>query len=109
MLPVVGRSGHWLNPMKRIGLVFGLAVLAFLALLFGALNGQRVPLELAFARIRPPIGLALIVAFILGLLLGVLWRLSWVADLLSERGRLRRALRVAEAQARAASEADRVA
>lgn len=88
--------------VKRIGLAILLALLALLALLFGALNHERVSLELAFMRLTPPLGLALIVAFITGLLLGVVWRLTWVADLLSERGRLRRALRVAESQARGA-------
>lgn len=87
--------------MKRIVLAVLLTLLALLALLFGALNHERVPLELAFLRLTPPLGLALIVAFVAGLLLGVLWRLSWVADLLAERGRLRRALRLAETQARA--------
>lgn len=87
--------------MKRIALAILLASLALLALLFGALNHERVPLELAFIKLAPPLGLALIVAFAAGLLLGVVWRLSWVADLLAERGRLRRALRLAETQARA--------
>ncbi len=89
--------------MKRIAFAVLLAVLALLALLFGALNHERVSLELAFIHLDPPIGLALIVAFVVGLLLGVLWRLAWVADLLTERGRLRRALRLAEAQARSAA------
>lgn len=91
----------WQQSMKRIALAVLLALLALLALLFGALNHERVALELAFMRLTPPLGLALIVAFVTGLLLGVIWRLAWVADLLAERGRLRRALRVAETQARA--------
>lgn len=86
--------------MKRIGLAILLALLALFALLFGALNHERVSLELAFVRLTPPLGLALIVAFVTGLLLGVVWRSTWVADLLAERGRLRRALRLAESQAR---------
>jgi len=91
--------------MKRLGFILLLAVLALLALLFGAMNNDRVPLELAFLRFNAPIGLALVVAFATGMLLGVLWRVAWVADLLTERGRLRRALRIAEARARQAGSA----
>ncbi len=88
--------------MKRTAFAILLVLLAGLALVFGALNHERVALELGFIRISAPVGLALIVAFAAGLLLGVLWRVSWVAELLSERGRLRRALRLAEAQVRSA-------
>jgi uncharacterized integral membrane protein len=88
--------------MKRIGLVVLLVVLGGLALLFAALNHQRVELELAVFRLSAPVGVALITAFTAGMLLGVVWRVAWVAELLSERGRLRRALRLAEAQARSA-------
>ena len=51
---------------------------------------------------RDPLGLALVVAFVAGLVAGLIWRVYWVAELLNERGRLRRALRLAEQKARAA-------
>ena len=54
---------------------------------------ERVDVELAFLRIATPLGLALVVAFVIGLLAGLFWRVYWVAELLDERGRLRRALR----------------
>jgi uncharacterized integral membrane protein len=88
--------------MKRLALIGLLVLLAGSALVFAILNPGRFPLELGFVRIAAPIGLALIGAFAAGMVLGVLWRVSWVASLLSERGRLRRALRLAEAEARSA-------
>jgi hypothetical protein len=54
--------------------------------------------------LRSPLGVALIVAFTLGLLGGLLWQAKWIAQLLNERGRLRRALRLAESKARRESE-----
>jgi uncharacterized integral membrane protein len=81
----------------RIFLVFA----ALIALFISAMNPESVAIELAFARLRSPVGLALVIAFVIGLLAGLMWRISWVADLLAERGRLRRALRVAEARVRA--------
>jgi uncharacterized integral membrane protein len=88
--------------MKRLALIGSLVLLAGSALVFAILNPGRFPLELAFVRVSAPIGVALIGAFAAGMLLGVLWRVSWVASLLNERGRLRRALRMAEAEARSA-------
>jgi hypothetical protein len=52
----------------------------------------------AFARLRSPMGLALIVAFVLGLVAGLSWQMLWIGRLLQERSRLRRALRVADAK-----------
>ncbi|MEQ1582333.1 MAG: lipopolysaccharide assembly protein LapA domain-containing protein [Steroidobacteraceae bacterium] len=89
--------------MKRVALIGLLVLLALAALVFAILNPATFPLELGFVRVAAPIGVALIGAFAAGMLLGVLWRVSWVASLLGERGRLRRALRLAEAEARSAS------
>lgn len=73
---------------------------ALLALLISALNSGRVDIEVAFARFASPLGVALVFAFAIGLLAGLAWQARWVAQLLSERGRLRRALRIAESKAR---------
>ena len=48
-------------------------------------------------------GLALVIAFAAGLVAGALWRSTWIARLLSERGRLRHALRLAESRRPAAT------
>ncbi len=88
--------------MKRLALTGLLVLMAGAALVFAILNPGRFPLELGFLQVAAPIGVALVGAFAAGMLLGVLWRVSWVASLLSERGRLRRALRLAEAEARSA-------
>jgi uncharacterized integral membrane protein len=74
---------------------------ALVALFISAMNSDLVDVELAFVRLRSPLGVVLVVAFVIGLLAGLMWRITWVAELLGERGRLRRALRVAESRARA--------
>jgi uncharacterized integral membrane protein len=92
--------------MKRLVLAGMLVLVAVAALVFAILNPSRVPLELAFARLSVPLGAAIIIAFACGMVLGVLCRVSWVASLLGERGRLRRALRLAEADARSSGRSD---
>jgi uncharacterized integral membrane protein len=87
--------------MSRFFFRLSLILAALIALLISAMNQDVVDIEFALLRLRTPIGLALVVAFVIGLLTGLVWRVSWVAELLSERGRLRRALRIAEAKVRA--------
>jgi uncharacterized integral membrane protein len=79
--------------IRRIGLVLALLLIVLAALLFSALNPARIRIEIVFAAVTAPLGLALISAFSLGLIVGVLVRSRWVASLLAERGRLRRALK----------------
>ncbi|HWK73119.1 MAG TPA: hypothetical protein VNQ81_02535 [Povalibacter sp.] len=92
--------------MRRFLFLASLALAVLLALLVSAMNSGRVEIELAFGRVVAPLGVGLVVAFTVGLLAGLAWRVYWVAELLSERGRLRRALRQAEAKARAAAADD---
>jgi uncharacterized integral membrane protein len=73
-----------------------LVFLFMLALLFTALNQQVFDVDIAFAEFEVSSGLALLIAFSAGLLAGAFARSRWVAELLAERGRLRRALRLAE-------------
>jgi len=86
--------------MSRALFLFLAAVLAFMSLLISAMNPARVDIELAFIRIALPLGLALVIALVAGLLAGLLSRAYWIAELLQERGRLRRALRLAEFRVR---------
>jgi uncharacterized integral membrane protein len=86
--------------MSRFFLIVLLIACALLALFVSAINADRVEIELAFARFTSPLGLALVIAFTIGLLAGLAWQIKWVAQLLAERGRLRRALRLAESKAR---------
>ena len=82
--------------LRRVAFGIVLAFLLVLAMLFAALNQQRFNVDIAFARFEVSSGLALLIAFATGLLVGALARSRWVAELLAERGRLRRALRLAE-------------
>jgi len=86
--------------MSRFFLIVLLVAVGLVALFISALNASRVEIELAFGRFVTPLGVALIVAFTLGLLAGLAWQVKWVTQLLAERGRLRRALRLAESRAR---------
>ena len=92
--------------MARFFFYLSVSLAALVALLLTAMNAGRVDVELAFLRIATPLGLALVVAFVIGLLSGLFWRVYWVAELLDERGRLRRALRAAETRARTLAAAD---
>lgn len=92
--------------MSRFLFLLSIAFATLLTLVIVAMNAARVEIELAFLRLTAPLGLALVVAFVGGLVAGLFWRVYWVAELLSERGRLRRALRLAEVQARAAAGGD---
>lgn len=82
--------------VRRIALGLAFAFLVVLAMLFTALNRQVFDVDIAFVKFEVSSGLALLLAFSSGLLLGALVRSRWVAELLAERGRLRRALRLAE-------------
>ena len=86
--------------MSRVLLTILLLAAALVAVCVSALNSSRVEIELAFARFASPLGVALVIAFATGLLAGLAWQIKWVAQLLAERGRLRRALRIAESKAR---------
>jgi uncharacterized integral membrane protein len=82
--------------LRRLAFGIVLVFLFVLALLFTALNQQVFDVDIAFAEFEVSSGLALLIAFAAGLLAGGFARARWVAELLAERGRLRRALRLAE-------------
>jgi uncharacterized integral membrane protein len=84
--------------IRRVAFGIALALLVVFAMLFVALNQQLFEVDVAFLKFQVSSGVALIIAFAGGLLVGALARSRWVAELLAERGRLRRALRLAEAR-----------
>lgn len=90
--------------LRRIALLTAVVLLVVLAVIFTALNQQRFAVDLAMVRFEVSSGLALLIAFSAGFLGGALWRSNWIARLLAERGRLREALRLAEAQRRVADD-----
>jgi uncharacterized membrane protein YciS (DUF1049 family) len=92
--------------LRRITLIVALLLLFAVAILFAALNQQRFEVDVAFATFVVSSGLALVIAFAGGLVAGALWRSTWIARLLSERGRLRHALRLAESRRPVASPPD---
>lgn len=92
--------------MSRVVFLLVIVILAFAALLLSAMNPGQVAVELAFVRVAAPLGLALVIAVVAGLVAGLGLRAYWIARLLRERGRLRRALRQAESKMRAAAAGD---
>ena len=87
--------------MSRAFLIAILIMAALVALSVSAMNAGNVHIELAFVRFSGPLGVILVVTFAIGLLAGIGWQARWVSQLLAERGKLRRALRIAESKARA--------
>ena len=92
--------------MSRTKFFLLLLLAAALAMVIVALNAQTIAVELAFVQVTVRLGVALVFALAIGLVFGILLRGIWVAELLSERGRLRRALKVSEARALAATAND---
>ena len=84
--------------LRRIAFIIALLLLLAAAVLFTALNQQHFEIDFALARFTVSSGVALLITFAAGLLAGALWRSNWIARLLAERGRLRNALRLAEAR-----------
>ena len=84
--------------LRRAAIVSAVVLLVVLGVLFAALNRQQFDVDLVAVRIPVSSGLALLIAFSAGLLAGALWRSHWIGRLLAERGRLRNALRLAEAR-----------
>jgi uncharacterized integral membrane protein len=76
-------------PTMRLILIVLMIVVAALGALFGALNGDRVPIDFHFFRIDVPLGAALLAALLAGWLLGGL--VAWIGHV----PRLRRELRAA--------------
>ncbi|HVY23766.1 MAG TPA: LapA family protein [Steroidobacteraceae bacterium] len=90
--------------MARRKFMMVLLLVMLLALVFTAFNPQQVSIELAFVQVHLRLGVALVIALALGLIIGIAVKGMWVTELLSERGRLRRALKAAESQVRALAE-----
>ena len=84
--------------LRRAAVLCAVLLLVAAAVLFTALNQQHFEVDLAVARFGVSSGLALLITFAAGLLVGALWRSAWIARLLADRGRLRNALRLAEAR-----------
>ena len=84
--------------LRRAAVLCAVLLLMAAAILFTALNQQHFEVDVAIARFGVSSGLALLITFAAGLLAGALWRSAWIARLLADRGRLRNALRLAEAR-----------
>ncbi len=84
--------------LRRASYALAVALLVAAAVLFTTLNQQRFVVDFAFATLEVSTGLALVITFAAGLLAGAMVRAGWIARLLFERGRLRNALRTAEAR-----------
>ena len=84
--------------LRRAAYALAVVLLVVAAALFTTLNQQRFAVDFAFGTLEVSAGLAIVIAFAAGLLAGALVRSAWIARLLFERGRLRNALRIAEAR-----------
>ncbi len=89
--------------MSRTRFISLLLLVSVLAMLLVALNPQPMLLELGVLQLQLRQGLVLVIVLAMGLLIGVMLRIAWITELLTERGRLRRALKISEAKVRAAT------
>jgi len=87
--------------MIRNILIFALVLAAMaLAVVFAALNPGTVTIDLAFFSVEIQKSLAFILAFGIGTLFGMLCALLLLLKLMNDRRRLRRSLKLAEAEVR---------
>jgi uncharacterized integral membrane protein len=75
--------------IKRILTAIVLIAALALSALFTSLNPGEITLDLGFAPVTLPVGLAFVGALAIGWLLGVLSVLMWVARISADRRRLR--------------------
>jgi len=84
--------------LRRIVFPFLLFVVLALAVVFAALNPGPIEIDLGFFETEVQKSLALTLAFAAGWLFGLLCLLLVIARMIVERRRLRKALRLAEAE-----------
>jgi len=88
-----------LTTLRKIALILGLVIAVVLALVFAYNNPQRIAIDLGFMRLDDvPAPLAFAVCLAIGWLFGLLSASAAVVRVYSERRRLRRDLRLAEAE-----------
>jgi membrane protein YqaA with SNARE-associated domain len=85
---------------RRLFAAVGFAILVLACAAFVRANAVPVTFDLLFAPIEVDAGTALVVAFVAGWALGLGGALLYGLRLVRERARLRRDLRLAEAEAR---------
>jgi uncharacterized integral membrane protein len=84
--------------LKRIGLVFLVAVILLAMLVFTRLNPGMLEIDLAFGKVETSVPLAFTVAFAAGWLFGLLCTAAAVMRLVNERRQLRKLLRSSESE-----------
>ena len=88
-----------LATMRKIGLLLSLLVIVLLAAVFAYSNPDSIAVDIGFVRLEDvPMSLAFAVCFAVGWLFGLLCAGIAVIRILGERRRLRRNLRLAEAE-----------
>lgn len=79
---------HRGSALYRIGFIIVIVLAVAVGILIGALNPERVAVDLLWARFDWPLGLLLLAAFATGLLTGL--ALAWLLAILPLRVKLRR-------------------
>ena len=84
--------------LKNVLIGLLMIVVAALAVLFAWLNPSLVQLDLAFASYEISIAMAVTAGVVLGWLFGLACAASYITTLIRQRRRLRKALKLAEAE-----------
>jgi len=84
--------------LRRIGFPLALFTVLVVAVLFAAINPGVISVDIGFYEARMPKSIALALAFALGWLFGLLCLAVVLLQMILERRRLRKALRLAEGE-----------
>jgi len=84
--------------VKRIGIIIVVLAILLAMIVFASQNPGLIEVDLVFARVESSLPLAFTIVFVGGWLFGLLCVSVYVLRLVNERRRLRKALRIAEAE-----------
>jgi len=84
--------------VKRIGIIIVVLAILLAMIVFASQNPGVIEVDLVFARVESSLPLAFTIVFVGGWLFGLLCISVYVLRLVNERRRLRKALRIAEAE-----------
>lgn len=84
--------------VKRIGIIIVVLAILLAMIVFASQNPGVIEVDLVFARVESSLPLAFTIVFVGGWLFGLLCISVYVLRLVNERRRLRKSLRIAEAE-----------
>jgi uncharacterized integral membrane protein len=84
--------------IRKIAVALLIVIIFALMLWFTRINPGQIEIDLAFGTIEPSVPLAFSVTFVFGWIFGLACTAFFIIKLVNERRRLRKALRISEAE-----------